>query len=51
MTDYNDNPETKTREDAINIAATLATPDKNTSVYRIWHPQAKAEPIASVSNE
>ena len=40
--------ESKIKAAAICIAETLATSIKAVSVFRLWHPQAQAEPIACI---
>lgn len=40
--------ETQTKTVAIRIAETLATAIKSVRVFRLWHPQAPAEPVACI---
>ena len=44
-------PESKTRALAVLIAETIATVLTPVKVFRLWHPQAPAEPVACVIHD
>lgn len=44
-------PESKTRALAVLIAETIATTLNSVRVFRLWHPQAPAEPVACVLHD